>query len=66
MISAAVVAVVLVGAAIFATIQRAHQPTDTPEASPPTTSTQPPLTKAALDGVLLSIGELNGSSDPLR
>lgn len=59
-ISAAVVAVVLVGAAIFATIQRAHQPTDTPEASPPTTSTQPPLTKAALDGVLLSIGELNG------
>jgi hypothetical protein len=50
---------IVIGAAIFATVQLRDGPADTPVASPPTTSAAPPLTEAALDGVLLSIGDLN-------
>jgi len=58
----AVGAAIVIAAAIFATVQlqnREHRLTDTPAASAPTTSAVPPLTEARLDGVLLSIGELN-------
>ena len=53
---------IVIGAAIFATVQlqnRQNRSTDTPAASSPTTSAVPPLTEATLDGLLLSIGELN-------
>jgi serine/threonine kinase PknH len=58
----AVGVVIVIAAAIFATLQlqnRQNRSTDTPATSPPTASTLPPLTEATLDEVLLSIVELN-------
>ena len=64
-IAAVVAAIVLVGAAIFATVQFGREPDDRrgdppPPIDPePTLPADPPLKAAALERVLLSIGRLN-------
>ena len=64
-IAAVVAAIVLVGAAIFATVQFGREPDDRRGAPPPpidpepTLPADPPLKAAALERVLLSIGRLN-------